>query len=353
MSEATGAPKLRAILVGCGGISQVWLEALRDSLSGDVEVVGMVDRVEECARTRAAGFAPEAWIGTDLDAALAALKPDVLLNCTVPEAHFETTRAALAAGCHVLVEKPATAELGDARRLLEISDRVRRRVVVVQNRRYLEGMFALRRLIGEGRIGRVTTICADFFLDPHFGGFRDEMAHVLLLDMAIHTFDQARSLTGARALSAWCLECNPVGSWYAGGGASAMATFQFSDGVVFSYRGSWCAPGLRTDWNADWSVVGEHGTLRWDGARDLRGERVVDGWDGRGFQPGVEPIECEIPAMLPAQLGHAGVMTDFVRSVRSNEVAPTDLADNIFSIEMVDAAVRSARSGEVVSLGQG
>ncbi len=341
---------LRAVLVGCGGISQVWLEALQGAAGEDVKIVGMVDRVRDAAENRAVSFAPEAWVGTDLSAALADLRPDVLLNCTVPEAHFETSRAGLEAGCHVLVEKPATDDIADARRLLKIADRVGRRVVVVQNRRYHPGLSALRESINRGSIGRVTTICADFFLDPHFGGFRNEMAHVLLLDMAIHTFDQARSLTNSRALSAWCLEFNPIGSWYEGGGASAMATFRMSDGVVFSYRGSWCAPGMRTDWNADWRVVGDRGTLQWDGDRDLRGERVADDWDGEGFQPEVEAIPCEVPATSSEPVGHAGVMTDFVRAVRSNSRAPTDLVDNVFSLEMVDAAVRSARSGEVITL---
>ena len=40
------------------------------------------------------------------------------------------------------------------------------------------------------------------------------MESPLLLDMAIHTFDQARFITGADALSVYCHEFNPAGSWY-------------------------------------------------------------------------------------------------------------------------------------------
>lgn len=74
-------------------------------------------------------------------------------------------------------------------------------------------------------------------LAPHFGGFREEMDNVLLLDMAIHTFDAARYVAGRKPLTVYCVERNPKGSWYRHG-ASANAIFEFSDDIVFSYRGS-------------------------------------------------------------------------------------------------------------------
>ena len=62
---------------------------------------------------------------------------------------------------------------------------------VVQNRRYLAGVRRIARVLDSGAIGALTSIHCDFFLAPHFGGFREEMDHVLLIDMAIHTFDAA------------------------------------------------------------------------------------------------------------------------------------------------------------------
>ena len=46
-------------------------------------------------------------------------------------------------------------------------------------------------------------------LRPHFGGFREEMDHVLLLDMAIHSFDALRCMTGLAASGVYCREWNP------------------------------------------------------------------------------------------------------------------------------------------------
>src|SRR6266581_2652143 len=72
-------------------------------------------------------------------------------------------------------------------------------------------------------------------IGAHFEGFRQHMRHVLLLDMAIHTFDAARLLTGADPVSVYCKEWNPVGSWY-DHDASAVAFFEMTNGIVYTYR---------------------------------------------------------------------------------------------------------------------
>ncbi len=67
--------------------------------------------------------------------------------------------------------------------------------------------------------------------------------------MAIHHFDQARCMTGADALAVTCHEFNPAWSWYRHG-AGASAIFEMADGLVFTYRGCWCASGHITEWPA-------------------------------------------------------------------------------------------------------
>ena len=112
---------------------------------------------------------------------------------------------------------------------------------------------------------------ADFFLAPHFGGFREEMDHVLLLDMAIHGFDAMRAMTGLASTGVYCREWNPKHSWYRHG-SSAAAIFDLENGAVFTYRGSWCADGLGTGWECEWRIVGAKGTLVWDGRDDIKAE---------------------------------------------------------------------------------
>ena len=92
--------RLRVLHVGCGGISQAWFQAATANPS--VELVGLVDLQEEAARRRAAEFnLTGAAIGTDLETLLHRVKPDIVFDCTVPEAHVRVVTTALAHGCHV------------------------------------------------------------------------------------------------------------------------------------------------------------------------------------------------------------------------------------------------------------
>lgn len=89
------------------------------------------------------------------------------------------------------------------------------------------------------------------------------MDHPLIVDMAIHTFDQARFISGTDPISVYCHEYNPPGSWYKGN-AAAICIFEMSDGSVFTYRGSWAAEGQNTSWESAWRVTGSEGTALWD-----------------------------------------------------------------------------------------
>jgi predicted dehydrogenase len=215
----------------------------------------------------------------------------------------------------------------------------------MQNRRYLDPIVRFRQLLASHAIGPLTTMNADFYLGAHFGGFRDEMAHVLLLDMAIHSFDQARYLSGADPISVYCHEWNPSGSWYRHG-ASAMAIFEMSNGIVFNYRGSWCAEGLNTSWECAWRAVGEKGTALWDGHDTINAE-CVTGTEGFIREQRTIPVQ-EIPKL--EHTGHAGVIYDVLDSVKTGKTPQTVCTDNIKSLSMVHAAIESATTGKKVMI---
>ena len=337
---------IRAVLVGCGGISRTWLRGIAD-IEG-LEIVGMVDLVEEAARGRADEFALSgAAVGTDLDTVLDRTNPEVVLNCTVPDAHLQVTLTALDHGCHVLGEKPLADSMDSARRMLAAAAQADRLFAVIQNRRYHAGIRRLTRFLRSGVLGTITAVDSDFYLGAHFGGFRDRMRHVLLLDMAIHTFDAARLIAGADPVSVYCKEWNPMGSWY-DYDASAVAVFELSDRIVYTYRGSWCAEGMNTSWECDWRVIGTRGSVLWDGGEGFRAQVVAS---AGGFRS--ELRDVEVPPLDPAdRIGaHAGQIADFVDCVRTGRVPETICTDNIHSLAMVFGAIESAGQGRVVEIG--
>jgi predicted dehydrogenase len=324
-------------------MGRAWAKNLTDS--PEATVAGWVD-----IRPGAAAQAAEELTidvphtGEDLERAIAEVRPDFVVDVTIPEAHHDVTLAALAAGLPVLGEKPMAASLEQARAMVAASERAGKLYMVSQSRRYDARLHAFRRLI-EAHAGPVGILNADFYIGAHFGGFRDEMANVLVLDMAIHTFDAARYLLGdADPVAVYCEEFNPPWSWYRGN-ASATAIFEMAGGARYTYRGSWCAEGRHTSWEGEWRAVGPGGTATWDGKDAILAEAVAErgGFHSTFTQHAAEP-EPGVPH------GIAGSLRDFLRALRTGATPMGECHDNIKSLAMVFGAIESAATGRRVPI---
>ncbi|RUW56765.1 MULTISPECIES: Gfo/Idh/MocA family oxidoreductase [unclassified Mesorhizobium] len=337
-----------AVLVGCGAMSKAWLDAARQ-IDG-LAIVGLVDLDADRAKARAREYdLGGAVIGTSLDAVLDQIRPQAVFDVVVPAARRDVALSAFAHHCNLLTEKPLADSPENARAIVEAARQAGRIHAVVQNRRYVANVRRIRRFLDSGAIGAATSIHADFFVAPHFGGFREEMAHVLLLDMAIHTFDAARYMVNGEPAAVHCQEWEPANSWYRQG-SSASAVFDLGGGKVFTYAGSWCAAGFRTSWEGSWRIVAERGSLIWDGHDGLRAEVVVPGRDGMFDK--IQPIE--VPALDPADRvdGHLGIIRDFMRAIETGTEPETRGADNIKSLAMVFGAIESAETGRRVMIAE-
>jgi predicted dehydrogenase len=330
---------LRVVLVGAGGMGRQWLRTLAES--ADVELVGLVDLNFGAARAalEEAGLTGIA-IGSGLGAVASATGAEAVVNVTIPAAHHPVSVEALFAGLPVLCEKPVAPTVSEALSLVAAAEASGRLLMISQSRRYYRALAALKRQAAElGDIGIVTT---DFFKAPHFGGFREEMEHVLLVDMAIHAFDAARYLLDADPVSVYCEEFNPTWSWYADG-AAATAVFEFAGGTRYVYTGSWCSDGQETSWNGEWRVSARGGTVTWDGER----APLVQLAPGAGGAAGTEhlgPAPVELGPESPEEIG--GSLAEFVSALRTGATPSGEVHANVLSLAMVEAAVRSAESGE-------
>ena len=340
---------LKAVLCGCGAMSKGWLRAIKETpaLAGAIEISGLVDLNPAVAEALAAEFGLSgAIVGTDLADVIARTKADVVFDVVIPAARFNVVSIALKAGCHVLSEKPMATSLAEGAAMIDLAAETGKIHAIIQNRRFISGVRRMRRFVESGAIGDLTGIHCDFFIAPHFGGFREEMDNVLLLDMAIHTFDAARYVAGKKPLAVYCVEKNPKGSWYRHG-ASANATFEFADDVVFTYRGSWCAEGERTSWESEWRLVGSKGMLTWDGGENF--DAAVSGTEP-GLLHGVTPVEVPSAEHDEETHGHASVITGFIEAIRSGKRPETASSDNIRSLAMVFGAIESAKTGKRIEI---
>ncbi len=334
----------RAVIVGAGSMGRNWGQNLRDN--PDVKVVGWVDTEPARADEAVKELGLEGVdTGLSLSRVLADNKPDFVVDVTVPEAHRDVTVQSLESGFPVLGEKPMSVDMVQAKEMVAASTRTRLLYMVSQSRRYNPNMVTYRKLIAE--IGTLGVLNVDFFLGPHFGGFRDTMPSPLVADMAIHTFDQARFLSGKDAVSVYAEEFNPSWSWMQGDG-NANCLFEMQDGLRFTYRGSWVAEGCNTSWEGEWRSVGSIGSAKWDGEGEFLTE-VLAGTEGF-MRPHNTLAVPPSPAEFKTHI--AGSLAEFLIALDGGPLPQGECHDNIQSLAMVCAAMESSRRGTRVQLAE-
>src|SRR5205807_6201604 len=171
-----------------------------------------------------------------------------VLVTTILPGHATVTRAALEAGRHVLVEKPFTSDLAQARALVALADERELVLMVSQNYRFFPAVREVRRLVSEAPLGPLHAISIDFRqyspVGPNGPGAHHAYAQPLLVDMSIHHFDLLRLILGREADSLSWEACNPPWSGLRGRAAAVPPTT--CDSVVVSYADCWISAGRST-----------------------------------------------------------------------------------------------------------
>jgi predicted dehydrogenase len=143
---------VRAAFLGCGFITRIHSRHLR-----------FLRRHVRCgyaSRDRARAESYRRWYGgttsyPDYEAALADPSVEAVIVAVPPRFHLDLTLRALAAGKHVLVEKPAFVTTADYETVLDAKTRAKRVVLVGENDHYKPLAVCLRRLLAEGAIGEM------------------------------------------------------------------------------------------------------------------------------------------------------------------------------------------------------
>ena len=167
---------------------------------------GTIVHVHSTTADRAAQFARTHGIpghGADLAAACAALRgqAEAIYISSTNERHREQALSAIAAGLHVLCEKPLAMTLDDARAMV---DAARKAGVIFATNHHLRcsgSHRAVRDLIAQGRIGRVLSLRLfhAVHLPPHLQGWRIDNPDAgggVIPDITVHDADVARFLLG-------------------------------------------------------------------------------------------------------------------------------------------------------------
>jgi predicted dehydrogenase len=187
-------------IVGCGLIGRKRAEALE----ADDELVGCHDAVPAAAARFAAERATDA-LGLD---ALLAREPDVVVVATTHDALAALSIAALEAGAHVLVEKPAAIGSEQVAAVAAAAERAGRRVKVGFNHRFHPGLMRAVSEARSGAHGEILSVRARYGHGGRLGYEREWRADPArsgggeLIDQGMHLLDLSHWLLGPLPLHA-------------------------------------------------------------------------------------------------------------------------------------------------------
>src|SRR5581483_6802105 len=144
---------LKVGIIGCGGVAQAkWLPAVKylQTRSEPVVISGVADVSVEAREKVAALYAVPAH--RSIGELLAADRPDLVLILASDDAHAPAARGAIDAGIPVLVEKPLSRSLAEARDLCAFAERKGVLLAGVANKRFSPPYAMAKALVDEGRL---------------------------------------------------------------------------------------------------------------------------------------------------------------------------------------------------------
>lgn len=256
---------------------------------------------------------------------------DVVFIATPNGMHREQTIAAVEAGKHVLVEKPMALSMADGRAMRDAADAADRLLGVGFHLRHKSTNREARRLIAEGRIGRVfnADVCVGagkgvyvydtWRADPSLAGGGT------LLNQGTHAIDLLEFLTGQHVVEVTAALDHELEDAFVG-------TCRLDGGALASVSSHQLHAGTRPDW----VVMGEAGWLTGRGGTSpMPGDQLVVG-DGPRTELVSETADLNAYDLEVAT---------FAAAVRGNGSFDATGSDGLRNIAVCEAFYRSARDG--------
>ena len=281
---------------------------------------------------------------------------DAVSVCTFNQAHHQPTVDALAAGKHVICEKPMAVTLGQAVAMADAADANKRILTIGFQSRYEPNIEMVKRVAASGELGEVYYFetgggrqrgipGGTFVHQATAGGGAILDIGCYSIDTAMHLMDHPRPTTVSAVTAA------PFGGsprWREAGfdvEDFGAAWVRFESGAVFLFKISWA---MHADSLGPCLFLGTRGGLR-IGATGGLGDDTIDkvefftDLDGR-------PVRTELPLQRGGGRAFLRKMAAFVTAVQTGGPAPIPGRQVLRSMAIVDGIYRSAAQGREVGV---
>jgi predicted dehydrogenase len=332
--------RLRVGIIGCGYQGGIMAQTIA---RGDALQVTACADPDQAAAVQIAAIVGNAAVYASVEDMLQRAEVDAVIVATSHDVLYECSLAAIRAGKHVLAEKPIGMDEKEAAQLEEAVTRTNVCFMAGYSFRYIAAWQKVRELLQAGAVGEIHTITGSMSLGPMSEGWKasPDRGGGPLLFVGSHLVDQIL----------WYLGDDPVEvyadiRYRADTRADETTTFQirFAHGAV--------AQG----------VVSQAGA-RFVNNLDIYGRQGYISLRGGGFDYTVEVMSNVLPAYsqptsirLPQIenlkiLMHQPQLAEFAQAIQERRQPSCTVTDGRRVLKLLDAFVRSSRTGQPVRIG--
>ncbi len=343
------------------GYAAGWLHAPAARQLAGAEMVGGVDESPERRRSWTdSGNGPSYESLSEL---LEQARPELVVIATPPGSHAELCVQSLAAGAHVLCEKPFVESLDDADAVLEVARAAGRIVAVNQEFRYMPIFAALADQLGRRDVGRPVFLHCTQFMDlapwDEPVPWRAAMPDRTLFEGGVHIVDLVYMLIGRLPVSVVSTRSSGLEQGRVAD-AIHLVTLDFGDGLLAQITiNRLCKAGTRY---VDLRVDCEQASLR----ASYGGRALIQLGVKRGQRPGLR-VEVGLEGLAWTERGlrrrviarnprhaapraTAALYEDAIGAISAGRQLRTSGEEARQTLRIIEAAYRSAATGERVSL---
>ncbi len=355
------AKKLGVGIVGCGNISAAYF-SLSKMFKG-MEVRACSDLDAKLAKARAKEFGVRADTTQNL---LAADDIDIIVNLTIPAAHYEVSKTAIDAGKHVYSEKPFVLSVKEGLDLKKRADRKGLRIGSAPDT-FLGGAHQLaRKIVDSGAVGRITSGTAfvmshgmehwhpnpDFFFQPGAGPVLDiGPYYVTNLIQLIGPVKRVAAFSSTPTAERTITSKPRYGQKVKVNTPTTIhSVLEFENGAVVTLNASW---DVWSHGHSPMELYGEQGTL-------LVPDPNFFGGEVRQAKPGkaAKPQSWKHPFGIPNQKHANGAManyrtsglSDMALAIMAGRPHRCSLELALHAVEVMTGVLQAGETGKVITM---
>ncbi|KYK21446.1 oxidoreductase [Thermoplasmatales archaeon SM1-50] len=273
---------------------------------------------------------------------------DLIAICTPNGLHAEHSIKALKAGCNVLCEKPMAIKVRDCERMIHMAEETNRRLFIVKQNRFNPPVQAVKKVIEEGRLGRILNAQVNCFWNRNFEYYtKSDWRGKLLLDGGTlftqysHFIDLLYWFVGdvekVRVFTENYIHKNVVEFEDTG-----VVALKFASGAVGTINFTINSFGRNMEGSI--TLFGEKGTVKIGGQYlNLLEYQSIEGYEIKGLEPGNPPNVYG--KIIGSMSNHEKVYENVIDVLTRGGSIATDLLDGLKTVQIIEKIYKAAEKG--------